>query len=59
MVRYWRSRVTGGMFLFAVNFRDRRRSYRVEHVDALCHILHDVHKELAFTIDAMVLLPDH
>ena len=59
MVQYRRSRLTGGTFFFTVNLRDRRRAFLVEHVDALRLIIRDVHKELPFTIDAMVVLPDH
>ena len=59
MVQYRRSRQTGGTFFFTVNLRDRRRAFLVEHVDALRLIIRDVHKELPFTIDAMVVLPDH
>jgi len=51
--------VTGGTFFFTVKLRNRRRAFLVEHVDALRRILRDVHKELPFTIDAMVVLPDH
>jgi len=59
MVQYRRSRITGGTFFFTVNLRDRRRAFLVEHVDALRRILRDVRDQLPFTIDAMVVLPDH
>jgi len=59
MVDYRRSRVAGGTFFFTVNLRDRRRGLLVDHVDALRHIVRTVRRELPFTINAMVVLPDH
>jgi putative transposase len=59
MLQYWRSRATGGTFFFTVNLRDRRSAFLVEHIDSLRDIARSVHKELPFTIDAMVVLPDH
>lgn len=59
MVGYRRSRVAGGTFFFTVNLRDRRRGLLVDYVDALRHIVRTVRRELPFTIDAMVVLPDH
>ena len=59
MVQYRRSQVAGGTFFFTVNLHDRRRALLVEHADALRDIVRDVRTELPFTIDAMVVLPDH
>jgi putative transposase len=59
MVQYRRSIVTGGTFFFTVNLHDRRSAFLVEHVNTLRDIVRSVHKELPFTIDAMVVLPDH
>ena len=59
MVQYRRSLVTGGTFFFTANLRDRRSAILVEHVHTLRDIVRSVHKELPFTIDAMVVLSDH
>ena len=59
MVQYRRSHVAGGTFFFTVNLRDRRRALLINHIDALRNIVRDVKAKLPFTIDAMVVLPDH
>ena len=59
MVNYHRSRAAGGTFFFTVNLRDRRRALLVDHIIALRCIVRAVNIELPFTIDAMVVLPDH
>ena len=59
MVQYRRSRVAGGTFFFTVNLQDRRRTFLVEHADALRTIVRDAQTESPFVIDAMVVLPDH
>ena len=59
MVGYRRIRVAGGTFFFTVNLRDRRRGLLVDYVDVLRHIVQTVRRELPFTIDTMVVLPDH
>ncbi len=59
MVQYRRSRVAGGTFFFTVNLRDRTCTLLVDHAGQLREIVRDVRKQLPFTIDAMVILPDH
>ena len=59
MVNYRRSRVAGGTFFFTVNLRDRKHTLLVDHIDTFRRIVRDVKAELPFTIDAMVVLPDH
>jgi putative transposase len=59
MVQYRRSRVAGGSFFFTVNLRNRSDDFLVTHVDALRTIVSDVREQFPFTIDAMVVLPDH
>ena len=59
MVLYRRSRIAGGTFFFTVNLRDRRRALLATYADALRDIVRGVKCELPFTIDAMVVLPDH
>jgi putative transposase len=59
MVQYRRSRVAGGTYFFTVNLRNRSDDLLVTHVDALRAIVNDVREQSPFTIDAMVVLPDH
>jgi putative transposase len=59
MVQYRRSRVAGGSFFFTVNLRNRRDRFLTDHVDALRAIVSDVRDLYPFSIDAMVVLPDH
>lgn len=59
MVQYRRSRAAGGAFFFTVNLHDRRRTTLMDHADAFRTIVGDVRAALPFTIDAMVVLPDH
>lgn len=59
MVLYRRSRVAGGTYFFTVNLHDRRSNRLVQYVDELRDIVRVVRKELPFTIDAMIVLPDH
>ena len=59
MVDYRRSRIAGGTFFFTINLRDRRKTLLTDHADALRQIVRDVKNALPFTIDAMVVLPDH
>ena len=59
MVHYRRNRIPGGTYFFTVNLRNRRSTLLVDHADALRTIVRDVKHSLPFTIDAMVVLPDH
>ena len=59
MVHYRRSLVPGGTFFFAVTVADRRSSILVDHVASLRHAFRAARKERLFTIDAIVILPDH
>jgi putative transposase len=59
MVQYRRSRVAGGSFFFAVNLQNRSDDFLVTHVDGLRTIVSDVREQFPFTINAMVVLPDH
>ena len=59
MVLYRRSRVGGGTYFFTVNLRDRHRALLIPHADALRHIVRTVRAATPFTIEAMVVLPDH
>lgn len=59
MVRYRRNFVPGGTFFFTVALADRRSSALVDHVDKLRVAFRVVRTERPFTIDAIVILPDH
>ena len=59
MVLYRRNVVAGGTFFFTVNLHNRRLTTLVDHAAPLRKIVHGVRKELPFTIEAMVVLPDH
>jgi putative transposase len=59
MVRYRRNRVPGGTFFFTVALADRRSRILVEHIVALRTAFRRVRNSRPFTIDAIVVLPDH
>ena len=59
MVLYRRNRVEGGCYFFTVTLRDRSSEVLVRHVDLLRGAFRAVRAERRFTIDAIVILPDH
>jgi putative transposase len=59
MVRYRRNFVHGGTFFFTVTVADRRSSVLVEHAAALRNAFRVARTKRPFTIDAIVVLPDH
>jgi putative transposase len=59
MVRYRRNIVPGGTFFFTVTLADRRSSVLVEHISALRSAFRIARHERPFSIDAIVILPDH
>ena len=59
MVRYRRNFLPGGTYFFTVTLADRRSNVLVEHVDALRAAFRAARQERPFTIDAIVVLPDH
>ncbi len=59
MVRYRRNFVPGGTYFFTVALADRASSTLVRHVDVLRAAFRIVRRERPFTIDAIVILPDH
>ncbi|HEX5127253.1 MAG TPA: transposase [Rhodocyclaceae bacterium] len=59
MVFYRRNYVPGGTFFFTVTLRDRRSDLLVRHVDLLRDAVAAAKAKRAFTIDAMVVMPDH
>ena len=59
MTSYRRNFVPGGCFFFTVNLADRRWRLLTEHVDALRDAIRETRDRHPFTIDAIVILPDH
>src|SRR5215475_13321364 len=59
MVRYRRNFVPGGTFFFTVTLADRRSSILVDSVVSLRHAFRAARAERPFTVDAIVILPDH
>ena len=59
MPNYIRAFVPGGTFFFTVALLDRRRSLLTEHIDELRQAFRSVRRTKPFTLDAVVILPDH
>jgi putative transposase len=59
MVGYRRNRLAGGKFFFTLTVEDRRSKVLVEHIGALRAAFRQRRRERPFTIDAIVILPDH
>ena len=59
MVRYRRNFVPGGTFFFTLTLNDRRSSALVGHVALLRDAFRKTRNEQPFSIDAIVVLPDH
>jgi putative transposase len=59
MVAYRRNFVPGGTFFFTVVLADRRSSLLVDYVDSLRTAFRVTRKERPFSIDSIVVLPDH
>ena len=59
MVNYRRSHAPGGTYFFTVNLRDRRKTLLIDHIGVLRDVVREVRREIPFTIDAMIILPDH
>jgi putative transposase len=59
MIGYRRNFIAGGCFFFTVNLAERRLQLLTEHIDKLRNAFRKVRRHHPFTIDAMVVLPDH
>jgi putative transposase len=59
MVRYRRNFVPGGTYFFTVTLADRTSSALVDHVGALRAAFLIARHERPFTIEAIVILPEH
>jgi putative transposase len=59
MTDYRRNFIAGGTFFFTVNLEDRRLSLLTEYIVELRAAVREIRIRHPFTIDAMVVLPDH
>ena len=59
MTAYRRHRVAGGTYFFTVNLAGRRQSLLTDKVDLLRAAFRYTRQRHPFTIDAIVVLPDH
>ena len=59
MVRYRRNFVPGGTYFFTVTLADRRSKALVDHIGTLRSAFRAARRARPFTIDAIVVLPDH
>ncbi len=59
MTGYRRNFVKGGSYFFTVALADRRRRLLVEHIDTLRDAFRRVKAEYPFSLDAVVILPEH
>jgi putative transposase len=59
MVRYRRNFLAGGTFFFTATLADRRSAALVENVDLLRGAFRTTRHERPFSVDAVVVLPDH
>jgi putative transposase len=59
MVSYRRVRIPGATYFFTVTLRDRRADWLTARADLLRSVVRCVRHQRPFTIDAMVILPDH
>jgi putative transposase len=59
MVLYRRNRIAGGTYFFTVALRNRSADLLVRNIAVLRDAFRNVRTERPFSIDAMVVLPDH
>src|SRR4051794_27646693 len=59
MTSYRRNFIPGGSFFFTVNLADRRLSLLTKYIELLRAAFRDTRQRHPFTIDAIVILPDH
>ncbi|WP_432470391.1 REP-associated tyrosine transposase [Amphritea sp. HPY] len=58
-MRYRRSDIQGGSYFFTVNLLERERTLLVDQVELLRSVVSKIKTNHPFTIDAMIVLPDH
>jgi len=59
MPQYIRAFVPGGTFFFTVTLLERRRRLLTENIDNLRELFKAARRRRPFTIEAIVILPDH
>ena len=59
MVRYRRNFIPGGSLFFTVNLVERRLRLLTENIEALRKAFRETRARRPFTIEAIVVLPDH
>ncbi len=59
MSDYHRNLVPGGTFFFTVNLEDRELRLLTDHIELLRAAFRYAHQRRPFTMDAIVVLPDH
>ena len=59
MPQYIRAFVPGGTFFFTVTLLERRQKLLTEHIDGLRASFMAARQRRTFTVEAIVLLPDH
>jgi putative transposase len=59
MTDYRRNFLAGGSFFFTVNLAERHLRLLMDHIDKLRAAFRETRRRHPFTIDAMVVLPDH
>ncbi|MCP0621798.1 transposase, partial [Salmonella enterica subsp. enterica serovar Kentucky] len=59
MTSYRRNFIAGGSFFFTVNLAERRLQLLTQHIDELRLAFRQTIQRHPFTIDAVVVLPDH
>ena len=59
MPNYRRALIPGGCFFFTVNLLNRRQTLLVDHIARLREAVAATRQSCPFTIDALVVLPDH
>ncbi|MBI3898455.1 MAG: transposase [Gammaproteobacteria bacterium] len=59
MTDYRRANVPGGTYFFTVNLAERHRTDLVDRIDILKRIIREEIKAHPFTLDAIVVMPDH
>ena len=58
-MNYRRAKTEGGTYFFTVTLADRRKSTLVDHIDLLRSVTRLVKERHPFTIDAIVIMPEH
>ena len=59
MPQYIRAFVPGGTFFFTATLLERRRKLLTENIDNLWEVFKAARRRRPFTIEAIVILPDH